>query len=157
MSYGHDLETAWLLIDAARVLGRGGESELRSAALAMAAHSALRGFDAATGGYFEAGIPGGAVNDFDHIWWVQFEALSGLWWAYELGADESYLDRLDSTLGWIEESEDLPAGEWFATTNPNGTPAGADYKGDEWKESYHPVRALAFVQDWIDAELARSR
>ena len=38
----------------------------------------------------------------------------------------------------------------------SSTAAGADYKGDEWKESYHPVRALVYLQDWIDAERAAS-
>lgn len=154
VSYGHDLETAWLLLEAARVLGRSDEAGLRSAALAMASHSAARGFDAVTGGFFEAGIPNGAVSDFDRIWWVQFEALEGLWWAYDVSGDAGYLDRLDRALGWVEESEDLPAGEWFATTNADGSAAGADYKGDEWKESYHPVRALVFLRDWIGDELA---
>ena len=154
VSYGHDLETAWLMLDAASVLGRGEEPALREAALAIAAHSAERGFDATLGGYFELGVPAGAVTDRDKIWWVQFEALNGLWWAYELSGDSVYLDRLSATLGWIESAEDLPSGEWFATTNADGSANGADYKGDEWKESYHPVRALVYVQDWIAAERA---
>jgi cellobiose epimerase len=154
VSYGHDLETAWLMLDAAALLGREGEASLRSASLAIAAHSAQRGFDATLGGYFELGVPAGAVTDRDKIWWVQFEALNGLWWAYELSGDLAYLDRLSATLDWIELAEDLPSGEWFATTNANGTALGADYKGDEWKESYHPIRALVYVQDWIAAERA---
>lgn len=157
VSYGHDLETAWLLLEAARVLGREGEAGIRAAALAMAQHSAERGADTLRGGYFEAGTPGGAVNDFDKIWWVQFEALAGLWWAYELSRDPAHLDRLEATLDWIEQSEDVPNGEWFAATNADGSPAGVDYKGDEWKASYHSVRALVFVQDWITAELTRYR
>jgi mannobiose 2-epimerase len=155
ISYGHDLETAWLLLEAARVLGRSGEAAVRAAALEIAATSAGPGFDTQLGGYFESGPVGGAANDRDKIWWVQFEALEGLWWAYELSADATYLARLERTLEWIEASEDLPTGEWFATTNADGTPAGADYKSDEWKASYHTVRALVFLQDWIDAELRR--
>jgi cellobiose epimerase len=156
VSYGHDLESAWLLLEAARVLGRPADAELGAAALAIAEHSASRGFDSARGGYFESGVPAGPATDLDKIWWVQFEALSGLWWAYELGGGSIQLDRLDQTLGWLETTEDLPIGEWFATTNPDGTAAGGlDYKGDEWKESYHSVRALVFVQDWIDEARAR--
>jgi len=158
VSYGHDLETAWLMLEAARVLGRSRDAELRAAASAIAEHSALRGFDAARGGYFEAGVPGGATTDVDKVWWVQFEALAGLWWAYALGGDVEQLDRLERTLAWLEATEDTPTGEWFAITNPNGSPAGSDYKGDEWKASYHSVRSLVFVRDWIDAERAlRSR
>jgi len=153
VSYGHDLETAWLLLDAARVVGRGSDPEVTAASLAIAAHSAEHGFDAERGGYFEAGVPGGASDDFDKIWWVQFEALEGLWWANALSHDALYLDRLERTLDWVEFAEDKPAGEWFATTNPDGTASGADYKSDEWKEGYHSVRSLVFLQDWIDAEI----
>jgi cellobiose epimerase len=154
VSYGHDLETAWLLLEAARVIGRSADPTLAAAALAIVSHSGERGIDALNGGYFEAGIPGGASDDRDKIWWVQFEAMEGLWWAYALGHDATFLDHLETTLDWVERTEDRANGEWFATTNPDGTPAGADYKGDEWKESYHPVRALVYLQDWIDAELA---
>jgi cellobiose epimerase len=153
-SYGHDLETAWLMLDAARVLGRQGDPGVRSAALAIAAHSAGAGFDTLRGGYFEAGPVEGAANDFDKIWWVQFEALEGLWWAYELSADGTYLDRLERTLEWVEQTEDQPIGEWFAASNPDGSAAGADYKSDEWKASYHSMRALLFLQGWIDDELS---
>jgi mannobiose 2-epimerase len=156
VSYGHDLETAWLLVEAVRVLGRPVDPRLRAAALAIAEHSASRGFDPARGGYFESGVPEGAATDLDKIWWVQFEALSGLWWTYELGGDAVALDRLEQTVRWLEVTEDVPSGEWFASTNPDGSATGgADYKGDEWKESYHEIRALVFVQDWVDAERAR--
>ncbi len=155
VSYGHDLETAWLLLEAARVLGRASEAVVRAAALDIASTSAGPGFDPQLGGYFEAGAVGGAANDLDKVWWVQFEALEGLWWAYALSAESAYLERLERTLDWIERTEDLPAGEWFATTNPDGSAAGANYKSDEWKASYHTVRALVFLQDWIDAELGR--
>jgi mannobiose 2-epimerase len=154
VSYGHDLETAWLLVEAARVLGRSDDAQLGAAAVAIAEHSASRGFDPTRGGYFELGVPGGAVTDFDKVWWVQFEALAGLWWAYQLGGNAIQLDRLEQTVAWIEAAEDRPIGEWFAITNPDGSAAGSDNKGDEYKESYHPVRALLFVQDWIDAERA---
>jgi hypothetical protein len=78
-----------------------------------------------------------------------------IWWAYELSADPTQLDRLGATLNWIGSSEDRPIGEWFATTNPDGTAAGADHKRDEYKASYHDARALVFLRDWIDAELTR--
>jgi mannobiose 2-epimerase len=103
VSYGHDLETSWLLFEAARVLGRDDEAALRSAALAIALGSAGPGFDAPRGGYFEAGSPGGVADDFDKVWWVQFEATLGLWWAYAVSEEVIYLDRLSRTLDWIAE------------------------------------------------------
>jgi mannobiose 2-epimerase len=154
VSYGHDLETSWLLLESARVLGRPNDAGLRAAAYLIAENSATRGFDAARGGYFETGAPGGAATDRDKVWWVQFEALAGLWWAYAIGADARRLDQLEQTLAWIEATEDTPIGEWFAISNPDGSASGSSNKGDEYKESYHPVRALVFVDDWIQAERA---
>jgi mannobiose 2-epimerase len=157
VSYGHDLETSWLLLEAARVVGRSSDPQVVAAALAIAADSAEHGFDAQRGGYFEAGVPGAAASELDKIWWVQFEALEGLWWAYTLSSETLQLDRLERTLDWVESTEDEPVGEWFAITNPDGSAAGADYKGDEWKASYHSVRSLVYLQDWIDAARAARR
>ena len=75
----------------------------------------------------------------------------GLWTAYELTGEPVQLDRFEATLGWIESTEDLPAGEWFATRTAEGALSGPDYKGDEWKASYHVIRAFVFAQDRIDA------
>jgi mannobiose 2-epimerase len=154
VSYGHDLETSWLLLEAARVLGRTDDPALLAAAQGIAENSATRGFDAVRGGYFETGAPGATPADLDKVWWVQFEAVAGLWWSYALSADTARLDQLERTLSWIEATEDAPIGEWFAITNADGSASGSDYKADEWKESYHPVRSLVFVEDWIDAERA---
>ncbi|HTV25052.1 MAG TPA: AGE family epimerase/isomerase, partial [Polyangiaceae bacterium] len=154
VSYGHDLETSWLLLEAGRVLGRSNDAGLRASAYLIAETSATGGFDATRGGFFEVGVPGGAATDFDKVWWVQFEALAGLWWDYAIGGVPARLDQLEATLGWIEASEDSPIGEWFATTNADGSASGSSNKADEYKESYHPVRSLVFVQDWIDAEAA---
>jgi mannobiose 2-epimerase len=155
VSYGHDLETSWLLLEAARVLGRANDPELRTAAYLIAENSASLGFDAARGGYFETGAPGSVATDLDKVWWVQFEAVNGLWWDYTIGGDSARLDQLEQTVSWIEASEDAPIGEWFAITNPDGSPSGSSNKADEYKESYHPMRSLVFVEDWlIDEEHA---
>jgi mannobiose 2-epimerase len=151
LSYGHDLETAWLLLDAARVLGRESDTVLEGAALQMVGGAGALGFDSVLGGYFERGQPGGAVVSRQKVWWVQLEALLGLWTGYEVSGNSVHLDRFEATLRWIETTEDLPAGEWFATRSAEGALSGADYKGDEWKASYHVIRAFTFAQDRIDS------
>jgi mannobiose 2-epimerase len=155
VSYGHDLETAWLLMDAARAAGRATEAGVRAAALAMGRHSSERGFDAATGGYFYEGVPNSTtVNNTEHIWWVEFESLSGNYWLYRLTCDPVYLDRLELTLHWVEARRDPTYGEWYWGNLPNGSigPHGTN-KGDEWKASYHNLRALVFAGDWVHGTL----
>ena len=155
VSYGHDIETTWLLLDAARAAARDTEAGLLAAALAMGKHSSERGFNATTGAYNYEGVPNTTtVTNTEHIWWVEFESLSGNYWLYRLTCDPVYLTRLESTLKWIEARRDPTYGEWYWGNLPNGSvgPHGTN-KGDEWKASYHNLRALMFAGDWVHGTL----
>jgi mannobiose 2-epimerase len=157
VSYGHDLETTWLLIDALDALGTPLEPQVSQLALALGKHSADLGFDPRKGGYFEEGVPGGAPVEREKIWWIQAEALPALWWLYRISNDPSYLDRLESTLTWIETNQvDREYGEWYWGITPDGKvgPRG-DQKGEEWKAEYHALRATLFTSDWIQGVLAK--
>ena len=157
VSYGHDIETVWLLVDAARALGREAEPAVREAARRIGVHASERGYDAARGGYCNEGVPGGEVTDPEKIWWVQFEALAGLWWLYRLTGDHVHLDRLEHTLTWLEAAWDSVGGEWFYGLLQDGRPGPrGENKGEEWKTSYHNLRSLVFTGDWI-AEALRSQ
>jgi cellobiose epimerase len=158
VSYGHDLETAWLLMDALDALGTPLEPQVSQVALSLGKNSAEFGFDREKGGYFEEGIPGGSPVKLEKIWWIQAEALPGLWWLYRLTNDASYLDRLESTLAWIETSQvDREYGEWYWGINPDGSigPRG-DHKGEEWKAEYHALRGTLFTSDWIGEVLSKA-
>jgi cellobiose epimerase len=157
VSYGHDLELAWLLMDALEVLGTPLEPQVSQVALALGKHSAALGWDSDKGGYFEEGVPGGVPNKLEKIWWIQAEALPGLWWLYRLTGETSYLDRLESTLAWIETSQvDREFGEWYWGINPDGSvgPHG-DHKGEEWKAQFHALRGALFTSDWIGEALSK--
>jgi mannobiose 2-epimerase len=157
VSYGHDLETAWLLMDALEVLGTPLEPQVSQVALALGKHSADLGWDSEKGGYFEEGVPGGVPNKLEKIWWIQAEALPGLWWLYRLTGEASYLERLESTLAWIETNQvDREYGEWYWGINPDGSvgPRG-DHKGEAWKAQYHALRGALFTSDWIGEALSK--
>jgi mannobiose 2-epimerase len=153
VSYGHDLETTWLLTEAARVLGRPDDPDIKSAMLTMGTGAAQQGFDPSMGGYFEEGVPGGSPTSTDKIWWVESEALAGNLWLYKLTSDTMYLDRLEATLKFIEDHQrdDQNAGtEWFwGITKDGQINSRGDHKGEEWKASYHNSRALTFTEKWI--------
>jgi mannobiose 2-epimerase len=153
VSYGHDLETTWLLTEAARVLGKPDDPDIKSAMLVMGTGAAQRGFDASMGGYFEEGVPGGSPTSTDKIWWVESEALAGNFWLYRLTGDTMYLDRLESTLKFIEDHQrdnQNPGTEWFwGITKDGQINSRGDHKGEEWKASYHNSRALTFTEKWI--------
>jgi mannobiose 2-epimerase len=157
VSYGHDLETAWLLLDAADALGRPDDAAIVGAARRMGEKSAREGYDPAHGGLFEEGVPGGKPTRTDKVWWVQAEALPGLFRLYERSGDSVQLDRIDGVLDWIERRQRDPEhGEWFwsLTADASARPHGDD-KGEEWKASYHGLRATVFTSDWMKAWLEK--
>jgi len=159
VSYGHDIETSWLLFDALAALGRENDRALVDIALRLGEYSARAGFDEKLGGYFEEGPPGGAPTKVEKIWWIQAEALSGLFNLYERTRDPLHLTRLEKTLDFIEQHQrDREYGEWYWGVLGDGSvgPRGTN-KGEEWKASYHAVRALVFTSDWIGKALGESR
>lgn len=159
VSYGHDIETAWLLLDALDALGLGGDAALTQAALTMGANAALAGFDSVNGGFFEEGNVGAEPRKREKIWWVQAEALPGLFRLYQLTGEVGYLDQLERTLSFIERFQsDAEYGGWYWGVTPEGAlgPRG-DKKGEEWKASYHDTRALVFTSDWIAEYVSAGR
>lgn len=151
VSYGHDLETAWLLLEAAEALGRPDDPLIRETAQKLGKSSADWGFDAKLGGYFEEGIPAGAPTKREKIWWIQAEALPALYWVHALSYDSRYVERLEKTLDFIERYQaDSEFGGWYWGITEDGQlgPRG-DGKGEEWKAAYHDLRALVYTSDWI--------
>lgn len=151
VSYGHDLETAWLLVETARILGKPGDARILDTARRLGTLSAQAGFDGEAGGYFEEGPPAGPPTLREKIWWIQAEALPALYRLYVLTGDGLYLGRLESTLDFIEvHQRDRRYGGWFWGIREDGRVGdhGED-KGSEWKASYHELRALLTTADWI--------
>lgn len=155
VSYGHDLETVWLLMDALEALNKEDDQKIKARIKKMGRNSAFWGYDSVKGGYYEEGIPAGQVTRFDKLWWVQGEALPGLWQLYRLTGDSTYLDKMEGTMSWIEQyQKDQDFGDWYWGIDRNGNldVHGSD-KGSEWKTSYHTLRALIFTSDWINETL----
>jgi mannobiose 2-epimerase len=153
-SYGHDIETGWLLMDAVAALGRPEDPVAVDAATRLGRHASDAGFDPEHGGLFEEGPVGAAPDKTLKVWWVQAEALTGLWRLYRLTGERRHIDRLERTLTFIEQHQlDPEYGELYWDTNADGSlgPHGSD-KGEEWKASYHGVRALVFTSDFMRDE-----
>src|SRR5262249_32801253 len=143
--------------EAGRVLGRPDDQDIKSAMLTMGLSAAQQGFDPGMGGYFEEGVPQASPTSTDKIWWVESEALAGLFWLYRLTGDTTHLDHLEATLKFIEEHQrdnQNPGTEWFwGITKDGQINSRGDHKGEEWKASYHSSRALTFTEKWIDDAL----
>ncbi|MCG8569624.1 MAG: AGE family epimerase/isomerase, partial [Spirochaetes bacterium] len=144
ISFGHEIETAWLLYEAAGVTG---ESKLINQAGDLALQIADQTFQSALKG--ENGVRGviNEVNeagqlDDDRIWWVQAEACVGFMLAYQLSYKEKYLQAVCSIWKFIEQKMvDHQRGEWYWKITHQDQPDHRFYKAGEWKSLYHNTRA----------------
>jgi mannobiose 2-epimerase len=141
VSFGHDLEASWMLVEAAQGAN---DAEVLAAVQADAvrlAEAALsEGLDADGGMVAEADASGRV--DMDRHWWSQAEAVVGFLGAFELTKRVTMMDAATRTWGFIERSIlDREYGEWFAKVSQGGGPSSDTFKIDASKCPYHAARA----------------
>ena len=149
-TYGHDIEAAWLLCEAAEAL-RGEElrecSNLR--AIELARSTLAEGLDA-DGGLAYEGRDGRVINA-DRDWWCQAEAVVGFWHAFGLTGDPAFADAAAAVWRFIDEHMvDRAGGEWFWRVLANGTVDTTEPKVSEWKGPYHTVRMCLEMMRRLD-------
>jgi mannobiose 2-epimerase len=139
-SYGHDVECAWLTLDAARALGQP-PALLRGWAEALCAYSLRHGYDRAHGGFFYTGPLGGPADDTRKEWWVQAEALVSMLELYRLTGRREYYDAFRQTLDFVEKYQVAREGGWWATRAADGSPKG-ETRTSMWQGAYHNGRSM---------------
>jgi cellobiose epimerase len=140
VSYGHDLENIWLLIDACDAAGVSTYPYL-DLYRALFDYSLKYGFDERAGGFFTSGPFNQPANNLTKTWWVQAEALVSSLYLYRLTHDAKYLHVFEMTYDWVDQHQvDWLHGEWFENILPDGTPQGD--KAQPWKGGYHNGRAM---------------
>jgi cellobiose epimerase len=153
-SFGHDIETAYLLIEAAHALHLGADEQDKTDRVAkmMLDHALEFGWDAANGGFFETGGAFGPVHDKRKVWWSQAEGLNALLLMSKLHPNDPRGYRAVFEKHWAYVRNHLideVNGEWY----PNGLdgPEGnaKANKASEWKAGYHTGRALMNVVEWL--------
>jgi hypothetical protein len=80
--------------------------------------------------------------------------MSGLFWLWRKTGDPAYWDRLLATLRVVRDSfHDPQGGEfYFSVTDDSRQPVcQGTLKADEWKASYHALRALLYMEEWLGA------
>lgn len=141
ISFGHDIEASWLLVEAAEALGDVRLlAESRAEAVRMAQAVFDEGLDADGGLLYEADSNG--LIDTDKHWWPQAEAVVGFLNAYEISGQEHFLKAAERSWEFIDARiVDHLHGEWFWKVDRDGEVKNGDYKVDAWKCPYHNSRA----------------
>lgn len=152
VSFGHDIETAYLLLEAAEALGMQKEGTLQKTR-EMVNHVVEYGWDSERRGiydgayYFDPSAPPEIVLE-TKSWWSQAEALNSflLFDGYFTGQGFDSLFVLQWE--YIEDNlVDHTYGEWYTNGLDTDPDAKKSLKGQIWKSSYHNYRALANCLD----------
>ncbi|MBN1464835.1 AGE family epimerase/isomerase [candidate division KSB1 bacterium] len=149
ISFGHDIEGSWLLVEAATVIQAELLARVRDVSLDMARRVLKEGVDRDGGLLYEADPSG--IIDADKHWWPQAEAVVGFLHAYQLSGDEGFIRAAIKTWSFIEKHIiDKKNGDWFWRVSKERKPYKDDPKVSEWKSAYHSCRACLEIIDRID-------
>lgn len=139
VSYGHDIEAAWLLLEAAETINDEQLIEkIKTTSINMAT-AAAGGLDVDGGLWYE--VEHGTLVTQKH-WWPQAEAMVGFFNAWQLTRDDKFLKYVMNNWRFIlQYIVDKKNGEWFWGVNGDHTIIEGKDKIGFWKCPYHNTRA----------------
>jgi mannobiose 2-epimerase len=146
-SYGHDIENAYLMLEAEDVLGRGHQPKTERMARMLVDHALAFGWDARVGGFYRDGTTYGPPEDRQREWWVQAEGLNALLLMHELhgrSTDVYWKAFLRQWRFMVDHQIDAEFHGLYEMLDADGRPLPGG-KGRIWKEGYHEGRALLNV------------
>lgn len=140
VSYGHDIEAAWLLLQCAKISEDSTLiSRFKKHAIQIA-DATKEGIDTDGGLWYEYDPETQELMAEKH-WWPQAELMIGYFTAWQLSGKQEYLDIVfknwDFTQKYIIDKE---KGEWFWGINSDYSKIKKD-KAGFWKCPYHNSRA----------------
>lgn len=146
ISYGHDIEAAWLLLQCAEISEDENLIANYKKHAIQIAEVTQEGLDSDGGLWYEFDPITNQLIAEKH-WWVQAEALIGFYNAYQLTGDEKYLEIVLKNWKFIKTHIiDQQNGEWFWGINKDYSLIEKD-KAGFWKCPYHNSRAcLELIQ-----------
>ncbi len=147
-SYGHDIESSWLLYEAAHLLDDPELTERVQEVSIKIANGASEGL-----------MPDGSMltekdNTTGHVstrrsWWEQAETVVGYLNAYELSGDKAYLQKVVNSWNYIKKHfVDHKNGGWYSYVTESGEPGRGD-KAGFWICPYHNGRMCLEVIERI--------
>lgn len=138
-SYGHDIETSWLIDRGTEVLG---DPAYREKLLPITGEIAENIYNTAYKKHSLMNECERGVDDTTRVWWVQAEAVVGFLNAWQKKPEETkYLDAAKDIWGYIKEYviDKREGSEWFWCVNAHGSPIHKPII-EPWKCPYHNGR-----------------
>ncbi|MDE7297829.1 MAG: AGE family epimerase/isomerase [Lachnospiraceae bacterium] len=139
-SYGHDIETAWLVDRGLEVLGNDAmTAKLSPVTQALTA----RIYERAYTGHSLLNECERGVDNTSRIWWVQAEAVIGFYNGWQKTPEHTeYLAASEDIFNYIMEKlvDSREGSEWYWELDENGEPTSRKPIVEPWKCPYHNGR-----------------
>jgi mannobiose 2-epimerase len=149
ISYGHDIEAAWLLYAAALAIEDGDWIQQTKALAIKLAVAAAEGLDKDGGLWYEK--EDGHLIREKH-WWPQAEAMVGFVYAWRISGDRQWLTRSMAAWDFIKNYLRDPDGnEWYWGVLADHTPMPGQDRAGFWKCPYHNSRACLEIIRALDS------
>ena len=148
-SYGHDIETAWLVDRTLDILQDDALTERIAPITKTLAYQILQvAFD----GHSLANECECGVVNTHRIWWVQAEAVVGFVNAWQRTGDEAFITAAKAQWEFIRDkvSDKRKDSEWFWEVEQDGTPIEGRPIVEPWKCPYHNGRMCFEIMDRLE-------
>ncbi len=149
VSFGHDIEAGYLMLEASHVLGIEHDEKTLEIAKKMVDHTLDKGWDHENGGVYYEGYyydESDSITIINNIkeWWVQAEAMNSLLLMSDLFPEEvKYKQAFEKQWEYIKTYMiDHEHGGWYTRGLDISPRAEQAPKASPWKGNYHNARTL---------------
>lgn len=150
VSFGHNVETSYLLLEASHALGIPNDTTTLRIAKQMVDHALQNAWDVKLGGFYDAGYyfknkPGLTIVNKEKNWWSQAEEMNSLLLMSQLFPNDPmlYYNKFQQQWKYIQTYIiDHTYGDWYANGTDIDPQIKTAIKGQIWKGNYHQFRAM---------------
>lgn len=154
-SFGHDVECAWLVLEANAAVGRQA-GVLRNWAIEICDHAIENGWDQKHHGFYYSAPLGMPSDDRKKEWWPQAEAMVAMLTMFRLTGNEKYRKLFQQTLDFVEQHQVSEAGGWWAVVAEDGSVGPVKMRASKWKGAYHDGRSLLMCEKLLRQQLGEA-
>ncbi|PKA98216.1 mannobiose 2-epimerase [Flavobacteriaceae bacterium MAR_2009_75] len=162
VSFGHDVETAFLLLEASHRLGFKNDSLTDKKAKQMVDHALEWGWDEENGGFYDGGYYQSdkerSIENRAKVWWAEAEALNSLLLMSQLHSEDTrYYPLFEKQWEYIKTNLiDQKYGGWYPEGIDTDPKATTKDKAQIWKGNYHNIRSLINTIQMIEGKFELS-
>ncbi|MCJ7467946.1 MAG: AGE family epimerase/isomerase [Maribacter sp.] len=158
VSFGHDVETAFLLLEASHAMGLQHDTITARKAKKMVDHALEWGWDSQKGGFYDGGYyqdeDSRTIENKEKVWWAEAEGLNSLLLLSQLYPQEArYYDLFKKQWAYIDTYLiDHEYGGWYEAGLDISPEAKKRPKAQIWKANYHDGRSMMNVIRMLKGE-----